>query len=99
MQTGQEFIHILLTRHAFGKGRAYYRAGTLDEQSAVALVRQTLEAAGVAVGATMPRNVNRFERDGKAVYLNHTSAVRTVPGQDRPLAPYEVRVVELTHGK
>lgn len=89
----------LLTRHAFGKGRAYYRAGTLDEQSAVALVRQTLEAAGVAVGDTMPRNVNRFERDGKAVYLNHTSTVQAVPGQDRPLAPYEVRVVELTRGE
>ena len=82
----------LLTRHAFGKGQAFYRAFTVSKDEAMPFVKQTLVAGGVNVPEATPAGVGRFVRNGRVVTVNNTPLEQKL-WDGTTLDPYAVRVV------
>ncbi len=72
-----------VTRHAYGRGQAWYAATRLDADGDAALVRRLLDDAGVTSLAAVPPGVEvtrRVDDDGRSwlFCLNHTAADATL---------------------
>jgi beta-galactosidase len=69
-----------LTRHAHGKGEAYYLATMTNPAGRVALARHLAHRAGVApVLPDLPEGVEAAQRGDVTVLINHTPAPVTLP--------------------